>query len=258
MPIFRQNDTERLSIAASSPTPFFISHFWGATMKTDQQLENEVFEELKHCPYLDADNLSIGVADGVITLSGQVASLKEKWASEEMAWRVSGVRAVAVNIEVNLLHEDQLTDTELARRVLNLIDMVHPMHPFGIDVTVEDGVVTLRGLVDWHYQIQHLMTMLKEIRGIRKIQCDLSVKPNMQPSDVKSRIEASLKRLLSKECGAINVSVFDGQIVISGYVTNRHRKQEVIDIAWAIPGISYVEDHLVVDPFIAPVLEQGA
>jgi osmotically-inducible protein OsmY len=227
-------------------------------MKTDQQLENEIFEELKHCPYLRADNLSIGVTDGVVTLSGEVASLKEKWASEEIVWRVSGVRAVALNIEVNLINDDQLTDTELARRVLNLIDMVTPIHPFGIDVIVEDGVVTLRGLVNWHYQIQHLLVLLKEIRGIRKIQSELTVKPNMQPADVKSRIEASLKRLLNKDWGAINVSVFDGQIVISGYVTNHHRKQEVIDIAWAIPGIAYVEDHLVVDPFIAPVLQERA
>ena len=92
--------------------------------------------------------------------------------------------------------------------------------------------------------------MLREIRGIRKIHCDVRAKPSMQSEDVKDRIKLSLRRLLGKQSGAINVSVIDGRIVISGYVTNRHHKQEVIDVAWAIPGVTYVEDHLVVDPFI--------
>ncbi len=221
-------------------------------MKTDQQLETEVFKEMEVCPYLKPDNLSIGVKDGVVTLSGQVGSLKEKWAAEEAAWKVSGVRAIAVNIDVNLLNKDQLTDTELAQRVVNLIDMMHPLHSYSIDVTVENGELTLSGAVDWNYQIQHLTAMLREIRGIRKIHCGLRIKPNMQPVDVKARIESSLRRLLDKECGAINVSVIDGRIVISGYVTNRHHKQEVVEVAWAIPGVTYVEDHLVVDPFVVP------
>lgn len=227
-------------------------------MKTDQQLENEVFAEIKNCPYLRSDNLSIGVEDGVVTLSGQVVSLKEKWAAEEVAGRVVGVRAVAVNIEVNLLNQDQLTDTELARRVVNLIDMIYPMHPYRIAVTVENGEVTLKGEVDWHYQIQHLLAMLREIRGIRNIHCALLVKPGMQPADVKAKIETSLKRLLRNDWGTINISVLDGKIVISGYVTSRHHKQEVVEIAWAIPGVSYVEDHLVVDAFMAPALEHRA
>ena len=227
-------------------------------MKTDQQLETEVFKEMEACPYLKADNVSIGVKDGVVTLSGQVGSLKEKWAAEEAAWKVSGVRAIAVNIDVNLLSKDQLTDTELAQRVVSLIDMMHPLHSYTIDVTVENGELTLSGAVDWNYQIQHLLAMLREIRGIRKIHCGLRIRPNMQPADVKARIESSLRRLLDKECGAINVSVIDGRIVISGYVTNRHHKQEVVDVAWAIPGVTYVEDHLVVDPFVVPSFHMAA
>lgn len=221
-------------------------------MKTDQQLESEVFIEMQACPYLKSDNLTIGVKDGVVTLSGQVGSLKEKWAAEESAWKVLGVRAIAVNIDVNLLNKDQLTDTELAQRVVSLIDMMHPLHSCSIEVTVEDGELKLSGAVDWNYQIQHLMAMLREIRGIRKIHCGLRIRPNMQPADVKARIQSSLRRLLDKESGAINVGVIDGRIVLSGYVTNRHHKKEAADVAWAISGVTHVEDHLVVDPFVVP------
>jgi len=218
-------------------------------MKTDQQIEIEVFKEMEMCPFLRADNLSIGVKDGVVTLSGQVGSLKEKWAAEEAAGRVAGVIAIAINIDVNLFDQDQLTDTELARRVVSVIDMMHALHPYSIDVRVEGGEVTLTGFVDWNYQIQHLLAVLREVRGIRKIHCDLHIKPSMQSDDVKARIQSSLKRLLGAQCGAINVSVLDGRIVISGYVTNRYHKQQVVDVAWAVPGVTYVEDHLVVDPF---------
>ncbi|MEY4283599.1 MAG: hypothetical protein RL111_274, partial [Pseudomonadota bacterium] len=72
-------------------------------MKTDAQLETDVYLAIRMCPYLQSDNVTMGVRDGVVTLSGQVHSLKEKWAAEEAVWGVVGVRGMAVNLDVNLL-----------------------------------------------------------------------------------------------------------------------------------------------------------
>ena len=223
-------------------------------MKTDAQLETDVYLAIRMCPYLQSDNVTMGVRDGVVTLSGQVHSLKEKWAAEEAVWGVVGVRGMAVNLDVNLLNVNVINDTELARHVVALIDMIHHAHPYSIDVQVENGELTLKGHVDWQYQIQHLLDMLRQVRGIRAIHCHLHIRPGMQAKDVKGRLEAAIRRLLHEACGAINVSVNDGRIVISGYVTSRVHREAVVELAWAIPGVTSVEDHLVIDPFVTPCI----
>ena len=49
--------------------------------------------------------------------------------------------------------------------------------------------------------------------------------------------------------GYVGVDVF---FVISGYVTSRVHREAVVELAWAIPGVTSVEDHLVIDPFVTP------
>ena len=72
------------------------------TMKTDAELQHDVMNELKWEPTIKAAEIGVGVADGVVTLSGYVDSFYKKWAAERAAARVFGVRAVAEAIQVRL------------------------------------------------------------------------------------------------------------------------------------------------------------
>lgn len=221
-------------------------------MKSDAQLETEIHSALNMCPFLRTDDLSIGVKDGVVSLNGQVHSLKEKWAAEEAVWSVIGVRGMAVHLDVTLLNIHEISDTELARHVVALIDMIQHAHPYSIEVKVESGEITLNGYVDWNYQIKHLLGLLKEMRGIKDIHCNLSIRSGMQAKNVKSKLEAAISRHLHLSSSTINIGVNDGQITLSGYVTSRAYREAIVDLAWAIPGVNRVENHLVIDPFITP------
>ncbi len=71
-------------------------------MKTDMQLQQDVIEELKWDQSLNSTAIGVEVSDGVVTLAGHVASYSEKWNAEAAAQRVSGVKALAVELDVNL------------------------------------------------------------------------------------------------------------------------------------------------------------
>ena len=69
-------------------------------MKTDIQLQQDVIAELKWEPSVDAAQIGVEVKGGVVTLTGHVNSYPEKWNAERAAQRVSGVKALAVEMDV--------------------------------------------------------------------------------------------------------------------------------------------------------------
>jgi osmotically-inducible protein OsmY len=105
-------------------------------MKTDLGLLEVVAEELSFDPSVDAARIGIAAKDGVVTLTGKVASYAEKIAAEKSAKRVSGVKGVAQGIEVDLPAFHRKTFERSAQ-----IDANH------VVVKTENGTVKLYGSV---------------------------------------------------------------------------------------------------------------
>ena len=72
-------------------------------MKTDEQLKNDVMAELRWEPTVTASDISVSAKNGIVTLSGSVPHYAEKWAAERATQRVEGVKAIAEEMEVNLM-----------------------------------------------------------------------------------------------------------------------------------------------------------
>src|SRR5256885_17226387 len=84
-----------------------------ATM-SETELQEDVLNELKWEPSVEAAHIGVAVKDGVVTLSGHVPSYAEKYAAERAATRVHGVRAVANELKVKLPGGSERTDEDIA------------------------------------------------------------------------------------------------------------------------------------------------
>jgi hypothetical protein len=73
-----------------------------------------VLEELKWETHVLPNESGVMVKDGIVTLTGWVDSFTKKWAAEEAAHRVRGVKAVANDIEVRLANSAERTDADIA------------------------------------------------------------------------------------------------------------------------------------------------
>jgi hypothetical protein len=69
-------------------------------MKSDSQLRQDVLAELDWESSMNAAHIGVGVKDGIVTLSGRVASYAEKFDAERAAQRVFGVVALVVAIDI--------------------------------------------------------------------------------------------------------------------------------------------------------------
>src|ERR1700704_1470033 len=117
--------------------------------RTDAQIQSDVLAELKWEPRVQSPEIGVAVKDGVVTLTGFVDSYTKRWAGEEAAHRVRGVKAVANDIEVRLGTLGERTDPEIAAAAVRTLESDVFVPAEKIDVTVSQGFVTLKGEVEW-------------------------------------------------------------------------------------------------------------
>src|SRR3954469_11486391 len=82
---------------------------------SDSDIRRNVEAELRWEPSVhNPDAIGVGVTSGVTTLTGHVESYAEKHAAERAAERVSGVTAVATELDVPLPSSFERTDEDIA------------------------------------------------------------------------------------------------------------------------------------------------
>ena len=103
-------------------------------MKTDTQLQKDVMDEIKWEPSITAAQIGVSAANGVVTLTGTVATYAEKWAVERAAQRVEGVKGLAEEITIKPYGMHVKSDTEIAEAAAQLPQVArlgaerHPGH----------------------------------------------------------------------------------------------------------------------------------
>lgn len=215
-------------------------------MKTDSQLQHDVLEELKWEPSIDHADIGVAVIDGVVTLSGIVKSYAEKLLAEQAAQRVDGVRALAEELIVRYPGQPRTSDTEIAKRVRDIIAW-DPLIPRNcIMVKVEKGLVTLRGTVEWRFQADRATRAAGRITGVTGVTDLIMIKPKVDAVGVRQRIEEALKRHAMLDASRINVMVDGHKVRLGGKVGSWQERDVIERAAWSAPGVSQIEDAIVV------------
>jgi osmotically-inducible protein OsmY len=133
----------------------------------DLSVKPEVEAELQWDPSVNAAGIRVAVKEGVVTLSGRISTLAEKYAAARAAARVDGVRVVANELEIGLLPADQRSDEEIARAVANTLAWNTSIPIDSIKAQVSQGWVTLEGTVEWHYQREAAERAVRHLRGAK-------------------------------------------------------------------------------------------
>ena len=171
--------------------------------RSDDLIHNDVVSEIKWDPKITSGDIAVAVKDGVVTLSGFASSYWEKDAAEKAAKRIFGVRAVANDIEVKLF--SKRTDPEIAREAVQELENHVSIPAKEIKVVVKNGWVTLEGSVEWKYQKNLAESAVKNLRGVVGVTNNIEVKPRISPTEVKSRIEAALRRIAELDARRVTV-----------------------------------------------------
>jgi osmotically-inducible protein OsmY len=188
------------------------------------------------------------VKKGVVTLTGVVKSYSDKYEAEAAAKRVAGVVSLANDIEVRLPSIDQRPDPEIAREAADAIRSQLPISSEKIKLIVKNGWVTLEGGVEWQYQRQTAENAVRRIRGVKGTTNSIEVKPHVEPSEVKRQIQEAFRRSAEIDANRITVETLGSEVILKGAVRSWIEREEAERAAWAAPGVTKVDDRIVVSP----------
>ena len=220
------------------------------SIHTDEQIQTDVMEELKWDTRVRPNEIGVTVKDGIITLTGWVDSYLKKMAAEEAAHRVPGVKAVANDIEVRLPGFAERTDADLAAAVLNALRWDAAIPAGKVDVTVSQGWVTLKGEVEYAFQKRDAERAVRRLSGVKGVSNLITVKPQVLPTDLKQQIERALVRNAETDARRITIEVEGSKVILRGTVRSYAEKQAAEDTAWSAPGVTEVDNRIVISPML--------
>lgn len=216
-------------------------------MKTDIDIQQDVTAQLRWEPMLNAAEIGVAVKNGVVTLSGMVDTYSKKVAAERAAKRVSGVKALAEDIQVGVTLTAHKTDAEIAAAVVSALKWHTTVPDDLLKIKVENGIVTLEGEVPWNYQRDAAETAVEGLLGVVNVQNYIKLKPVVAVSNVESKIASAFQRSASLDASRIKIEVNNNHITLKGKVRSFAESEDALNAAWAVPGVISVANKLEID-----------
>ncbi len=252
------------AIAAEGPSPQAVSDLWLKARIVTAYTLNE---------HLNPFKLDVEVKSGVAYLSGTVDSPVERDLAVEIAKGVEGIREVKdeIRIEPGAMAEERtespffrtVEDATITAKVKSKLLWNRNTHGLDIDVSTEDGVVTLHGKVGSDVQGDLAVQLARNTTGVERVKRELIVVPEAKNGQIKKTLEAMEAKatdawitarvksmlLFSRETeGAdIAVSTTDKVVTLKGTVASEEQKDQVVKMVRETVGVKEVRSQLTVE-----------
>src|SRR6266542_1373982 len=145
----------------------------------DHQLRDAVMTQLNWEPEAPGADIGVSVSGGVVTLTGFVHTYSEKLAAQKAVTLVRGDRGIANDLVVRPF--SQPPDTDIVKTALHTLESDVRVPADKIIVTVNEGIVTLEGEVEWPHQKDAAEAALEHLLGVRGTLNEITVKPAVSP-----------------------------------------------------------------------------
>ncbi len=117
-----------------------------------------------------------------------------------------------------------------------------------IDVSVNEGVVTLSGLVDNLFMQERAVSLTQKVKGVRSVINQIEVRAAERPdNEIKQNIESALLFDPATDSYEINVRANNGIVTLTGTVSSWAEKQLAGNVVKGVRGVRRVINNISID-----------
>jgi len=229
--------------------------------KMDNRIEASARKSYVFQNYLKGDDINIQSKDGVVTLTGSVLEESHKSMAQETVAELPGVKKVDNRLEVKGDRPAENSDLWLRTKVKTTLLFHRNVNAVKTDVSVKDGIVTLRGEAASNAQKDLTTEYAKDVTGVKDVTNEMTVsaapekKSGKKHETVGEKIDdasitaqVKLTLLNHRSTSAINTKVktSKGVVTVSGNARNAAEKDLVTKLAGDVKGVKNVTNRMTV------------
>jgi len=213
----------------------------------DELIKKDVVDQLYWDDRVDASSVQVAVSEGRVILSGTAANYTARQAAELDALSIPGVVRVDNQIQHKYVSATPMPpDDEIRAHIENVLKWNTYVSESDITVEVLSGFVTFKGSVDAFWKKDRIEELALNILGVMEVNNELAVVPTKEIADqvIAESVVSALERNSFIDEKSIEVSVENGQVTLSGNVSDWNVFRTVYDIALYTPGVTAVVNEL--------------
>jgi osmotically-inducible protein OsmY len=219
---------------------------------TDQSIQAAIVRTLQNEKLMRGNNPGVAVTNGIARLTGQAQTLWEKDAIIAAVRKTAGVTETQSELTIPRAESDRALADAMGKGVFgytkySVFD--------DINLRVQNGAVTLDGLVTDGSKIGDLGEIAARTRGVQSLQNNLKMYVASQSDDrlrdaLANRIfgSANLQQYGQTRTPSIHIVVEHNEVTLKGYVNAAMDKQQIDAIVRQTPGILKVTNELQIAP----------
>jgi osmotically-inducible protein OsmY len=224
----------------------------------DERIEATAKQSYVFKTYLKGDDIQIHSQDGVVTLTGTVASEPHALLAAETVADLPGVKSVDNKLEVVGGIPEKNSDIWIQMTVKNMLMLHRNLDIDNTQIDVKDGLVTLHGEVGSQAEKGLIAEYIKDVEGVKDVDNKMTVAtaPKTIPrtveefiddASIKSQIKLALLFHRGTNPFRANINVKRGVVTVSGMAKNAAEKELVSKRIADVHGVKRIHNRMTIE-----------
>ncbi len=224
----------------------------------DDRIESMFEKSFIYKTYLKDENVKISSSDGAVTLSGSVSGENDKLLAYNIVEALPDIKSVDNRIEITGEPHDEKSDIWIGMKVKGVLMYHSNVNAIGTDVSVKEGIVTLKGEADSQAQKELTSEYAKDIDGVKEVSNEMTIAAAPEPAqqtlgekidDASVTAQVRMALLTHHSTRYVNTKIVtnDGEVTLTGITKNDAEKSLFTKIVSDIQGVSSVKNEMTVE-----------
>lgn len=225
--------------------------------ETDARIEASAKKSYVFKTYLKDDAVKTESKNGVVTLTGTVADASHKSLAQDTVEGLPGVKSVDNQLVIKTESPPEYSDAWIAWKVKSTLLFHRNVSATGTEVSVADGVVTLRGEAANAAEKELTAEYAGDIDGVKEVKNTMTVattpaKPattlgeKIDDASITAQVKGALLSHRSTSALKTKVTTVDGVVTVSGEAKNDAEKSLVTKLVNDVAGVNRVVNNMTI------------